>query len=384
MRNTLPALLCLGSLVACRLEGKSPTHPEGEPKPVAKAPAAAPQRANPGKVTAIAATSENPREAHARALAWIATHQEAEGNWEAGEQSHVNSIGLTGLALLALQSDGSTMSSGAHAQAIARGVSWLMAQQDTDLGLIGERAGHSWAYDHAIATQALCVALKGSPSEQLSAVAQNAVNMISRMRNPYGAWRYDYPPTGENDTSVTGWMVEAITSARAAGLKIDTEAYVGAAQWVDDVTDPATARVGYDTIGSGSSRVTGLNDQFPTQHHEAMTASGMVTRMNAGQTADANPMLKKHEDLLLKKLPEWDPAQKMVDEYYWYFGSLATRRLGGPGWEAWRTAGQAALLKGQVPDGDDKGSWDPVGPWGYSGGRVYATTLNALSLSTML
>lgn len=392
MRNSLPALLCLCSLVACRLEGGSPTHPEGGPQTVAtaekaKQPAVKAKEgglAPSAQVPVAAAPAPNAREAHARALAWLAAHQEADGHWSAGEQSKVNHIGTTGLALLALQSGGATMSHGEHAQAIARGVSWLITQQDADLGLIGQRVGHSFQYDHAIATQALCVALAGAPSEQLRNAGQQAVNFISRSRNPYGAWRYDYPPTGESDTSVTGWMIEAISAARRAGLTIDDQGFVGAAQWIDEVTDPATGRVGYDSIGSSSSRITGLNDQFPTQNHEAMTASGMLTRMNAGQTASANPMLSKHEDLLLKKLPEWAPAQQMVDEYYWYFGSLATRRLGGQGWEAWRKAGQAALLQGQCGQGADMGSWDPVGPWAFSGGRVYATALNALSLSTTL
>ena len=27
------------------------------------------------------------------------------------------------------------------------------------------------------------------------------------------------------------------------------------------------------------------------------------------------------------------------------------------------------------------GSWDPIGPWGYAGGRVYSTALMAMCLS---
>jgi hypothetical protein len=386
LRTCLPVFLCLSSIVACRLEdGYSKTAPkEAQVSEPIKAQASEVKGQKAQVVEAAKATpSVNPREAHEHALAWLAAHQEADGSWK-GEGGGRNVVGLTGLALLALQSDGSSMSRGAHAQSIARGVSWLMTQQDQDLGLLGVRVGHSFAYDHAIATQALCLALQGAPSEQLRATCQEAMNFIARMRNPYGAWRYDYPPTGESDTSVTGWMVEAMITARKAGLTIDPAAMVGAVQWVDEVTDQATARVGYDAAGSYSSRIVGINDQFPTDQTEAMTASGMLTRMNAGQTAGSNPVLAKHEKLLLSKLPEWAPEAKLVDEYYWYFGSLATRRLGGKGWEAWRTAGEAALLEGQDHDGADKGSWDPVGPWAFSGGRVYATALNALSLGTML
>ncbi len=39
-----------------------------------------------------------------------------------------------------------------------------------------------------------------------------------------------------------------------------------------------------------------------------------------------------------------------------------------------------AILTNQRKDGDEKGSWDPVGPWGYSGGRVYSTALMTLCI----
>ncbi|MGK0218771.1 MAG: hypothetical protein ACI9HE_002266, partial [Planctomycetota bacterium] len=39
-----------------------------------------------------------------------------------------------------------------------------------------------------------------------------------------------------------------------------------------------------------------------------------------------------------------------------------------------------AVLSSQRREGHQKGSWDPVGPWGYSGGRVYSTALMVLCL----
>ena len=39
-----------------------------------------------------------------------------------------------------------------------------------------------------------------------------------------------------------------------------------------------------------------------------------------------------------------------------------------------------AVIETQRRDGDEKGSWDPVGPWGYAGGRVYATALMTLCM----
>jgi hypothetical protein len=67
--------------------------------------------------------------------------------------------------------------------------------------------------------------------------------------------------------------------------------------------------------------------------------------------------------------------------YYWYYGSYAMYQMGGSKhWEAWQKAMEKAVVGSQRKEGDEKGSWDPVGPWGYAGGRVYATALMTLCL----
>ncbi len=380
---SLPVLLCLG-LGACSKEPKSTPPANPPPTPADSGAKSEVPQAKPSAPAAAVVDPANLRAAHTAALAWLVKQQAADGSFGSEGMNAGNRIGLTGLSLMALESAEGSKPAADVSKAIDSAVAFLVSQQDKELGLIGKRVGHSFHYDHAIAAQALCVTLKRSPSDDLRASAQRAVNYISQARNPYGAWRYDYPPTGENDTSVTGWMVEALMSAKAAGLEIDAQSLAGARQWIDEVTDPATGRVGYDSIGSNSSRISGLNDQFTTDHHEAMTASGIVTRVNAGETPETNPAFARHANLLLANLPEWDVGAKMVDEYYWYFGSVAMHRLGGQDWTRWRAAIDKALLAGQEQSGEAKGSWKPVGPWAYSGGAVYSTALNTLSLSTML
>jgi hypothetical protein len=66
--------------------------------------------------------------------------------------------------------------------------------------------------------------------------------------------------------------------------------------------------------------------------------------------------------------------------YYWFYGSQAMQQLGGPGAQPWQDALRAVALDAQVAKGDDEGSWDPVGPWGHSGGRVYSTAMMVLGL----
>jgi hypothetical protein len=329
-------------------------------------------------------------------LEWLRWHQSPDGSWDsdgfmancghiqpgmtcdgAGESSH--DVGLTGLCMLAFLGNGNTTREGPYKEQVAKAIKWMKDQQDVDTGLYGSRVGHAYMYDHTIATLAMCEAYYFSRSPLLKRSAQEAINYVSRARNPYGAWRYDVAP-GDNDTSVTGWAVFAMKSAEEGHLEIDEEAFVGAAQWIDEVTDQATGRTGYDTVGSASSRVPGLNDQYPTDKGEAMTAVAILSRVFMGQEVSKMPVVDKGADLLKAHLPEWDAEGFNNDIYYWYYGSYALFQLGGPRWEAWNKAAKKALVENQRQDGDLKGSWDPKDAWGHAGGRVYMTSLAVLCL----
>ena len=65
---------------------------------------------------------------------------------------------------------------------------------------------------------------------------------------------------------------------------------------------------------------------------------------------------------------------------YWYYGSYAMYQMGGRHWKAWNSAMKRTLLPSQRAQGHLAGSWDPVGPWGSHGGRVYSTALMVLCL----
>ncbi|MEM6674967.1 MAG: prenyltransferase/squalene oxidase repeat-containing protein [Planctomycetota bacterium] len=327
-------------------------------------------------------------------LEWLKNHQDQDGMWDNDEfMKHdpsndkcdgagdpIHDVGVTGLALLAFLGDGHTMTLGLYKDVVKRGIKWLMDEQDRETGLFGEELGHAFLYDHAIASLAFTETFYLDKAIILKSKAQKAMNYISRARNPYGVWRYEVPPDGENDTSVTGWMVFAMKSAEEGKLKIDREAYTAAIQWFDEMTDPATARVGYLEVGSPSSRVTGLNNQYPTDKGEALTAVALLCRFFLGQVPDEEPMMEKHAELLLKTLPKWEPEELGCDMYYWYYGTYAMYQMGGKYWKEWRKALEPAVLSSQRKDGSSKGSWDPVGPWGYSGGRVYSTATMVLCL----
>ena len=111
-----------------------------------------------------------------------------------------------------------------------------------------------------------------------------------------------------------------------------------------------------------------------------MTAVALLCRIFLGQDPEEHPVLRKQADLLLRVPPVWDPDGFGCDMYAWYYGAYAMFQMGGRHWKAWKPALREAVVETQRRDGDLAGSWDPAGPWGYSGGRVYSTALMTLCL----
>jgi len=115
-----------------------------------------------------------------------------------------------------------------------------------------------------------------------------------------------------------------------------------------------------------------------------MTAVGILTRIFLGENPKESRMIKKGADQCLKIVPVWDTEDGSIDMYYWYYGSLALYQVGGNAWKTWSKAMVPCILKNQFPKGSGArtGSWDPIGPWGPDGGRVYATAMMVLCLET--
>jgi hypothetical protein len=222
-------------------------------------------------------------------LAWLAAHQSQDGSWRAagfvqscgklgagpcdGAGDRAHDVGLTGLALLAFLGDGNTLTLGPYRRVVSSAVHWLRSRQDPDSGLIGDSISHAFVYDHALATLALCEAYHFGKSALLRGPCTRAVGYIQRARDPYGAWRYEVPSLGGADTSITGWMLFALQAASESGLAVEREALEGGLAWIESVTDTASGRIGYDSLGSPSSRVPGINDAWPVDKSEDTRAS---------------------------------------------------------------------------------------------------------------
>ena len=327
-------------------------------------------------------------------LEWLARHQSPDGRWDAdnymsngdpklgalctGKGSAMYDVGVSGLALLAFLGAGHTHREGPHKLTVRKGLKWMKSQQDAE-GCFGSRGDPHFTYNHAIAALAMAEAYGMTRSGLWRNVAQNGINFVMKCQNPYKAWRYGERPGG-NDISVSGWMVMALKSAKMSGLDMNDTALQWAHDFCKEMTDEETGRTGYTKRGERPVRAEGRLEQYPAEESESMTAAGMLIRIFAGEDPKTSDAIKMGAELISRRLPVWAPKQGKADMYYWYYATLSMFQVGGREWTAWNNRMKPAIIDTQRGDGNFGGSWDPVGPWGEDGGRVYSTALMTMCL----
>ncbi|MFT7616864.1 MAG: hypothetical protein ACI97A_000494 [Planctomycetota bacterium] len=329
-----------------------------------------------------------------RGLEWLSRHQSPNGSWDAdgfccatggctclqgSKGGALFDTGVTGLSLLAFLGAGESPKVGEYRRNVARAVRWLMKSQDAE-GCYGESSGSKMAYNQAIATLAMIEAYDMSRIPSLKASAEKGLAFCMSMQNPYKAWRYGVA-TGQNDVSVTGWMVMVMKAAKSAKLPFDERRMAWATDYIVEMTDEESGRVGYVRAGEPTVREAGKTEEFPAEESESMTAVGICSRIFMGEDPSNSKEIKlATENLLLKKMPVWDQSRGSIDMYYWYYGTLAMYQVGGQAWKKWNVALKDAVIDRQRVDGVASGSWDPRGAWGEAGGRVYSTALMTMCL----
>jgi hypothetical protein len=313
------------------------------------------------------------------ALEWLARHQAKDGTWNAhafddrcpaarcegrAEEEYV--VATTALALLPFLGAGHTWRDGPWKDTVRRGLRALRDRQHDD-GTFDD--GGKRAYSDALATLALCEAYGVSRDEALGELAQRSVGFWVDTQNEAGAWRYDRV-SKDGDSSVTGWVVAALASARRGGLAVPDRTLARARSWFRDHTD-ADGLVGYTVPGSGSKSLLGV---------------GYFSQVLLG-ASPGDASLAPTAARLERALPRWPDAPDdaagvfgVADPIHWYYGGLAAFQHGGTTWKSWNERLKQVLLARQERRGCAAGSWPAVGSTGAKGGRVVATALCALAL----
>jgi hypothetical protein len=320
-----------------------------------------------------------------RALAWLAYHQEADGRWDAkkyGAEVKTDTA-CTSFALLAFLGAGHTETlKGPYRGNVQRAVAWLKSKQDAD-GMIWDTTddgAHHRAkgYPGAIATLAIVEAAGMGNVADTKAAAQKAINYCTEKHQCGDAsdklgWRYG--PKQEGDLSVTGWFVMALKSAKVSGLRVNPAAFDGAIKFLDSVEKKEGGNSGYSAVSHYWYQP--HNEHAQSAHR--LGAIGNLCRQFMGW---------KKEDLeasvayVVQKggVPSWGANGESVDLYYWYYGSMCLFQQGGELWKKWNEGMMGALVNNQCKQGDEAGSWNPVGAYSAEWGRVGQTALACLCL----
>src|SRR5262249_8101397 len=130
----------------------------------------------------------------------------------------------------------------------------------------------------------------------------------------YGVWRYE-PKSADADASITGWMVQALISAKDFGLVVDDAALSTAMAWFDSITDGATGAAGYQQLGEGSSRPVGKQARFPNARTEAMTAVVQLCRYLMHKDPKECKTMELATQTMLRKPPVWNDSDGSIDMY---------------------------------------------------------------------
>lgn len=334
--------------------------------------------------------SDQARQAIDRALAWLVRQQQSDGRWRldgpyadgATRTRWSTDVGATALALLAFVGDGNTHLAGAHAEAVSRGVKWLIARQRSSGEIYdgAEEGQEPSIYSHAISTIVLCELIALTGDQQLRSPAEQAVNYLIAAQNPVlGGWRYrPLAESGEGDLSVTGWALMALHTARMAGIEVPSEPYLLASSFLDRCQE-----------SPGDAAFYKYTPTYPPDRGQrvSMTSSGLLARQWLGWPRQYTPLLRGSDFLLSDDArPNWDNGHRNV--YAWYYQAQVLHNMGGDRWKNWFMAAQDLIVDQQQTSGKESGSWHPTRPpgsvheWSAVVGRLYVTVMCVLVLET--
>jgi hypothetical protein len=272
-------------------------------------------------------------------------------------------MAATALGLLPLLGAGQTHREGKYKQTVQKGLDWLIAHQKPD----GDLRGGDTMYSHGFAAFALCEAYGLTGDPPVGAAAQKAVDFIEKAQHKEGGgWRYN--PGTRGDTSVFGWQMSALESARLAGLKVAPATLDGARKYLKSAES-----------GEGSGKFCYMPGGAPTP---TMTAVGILDSLYLG-AKPADPSIAAGVKYLMKQVPDTADVGHR-NAYYWFYATQALHRVGGPDWDTWNRQLRKTLIETRATEGCAAGSWDPGKPvkdaWGEPGGRLMVTSLSTLSL----
>ena len=299
-----------------------------------------------------------------KALMWLKRQQRPDGSWSlkgpyTGGANIENELAATSLAILAFQGNGNTHKQGPYKDVVARGWKWLLPflQDDGSFGIHG--GFNHRLYTQAIATIALCELYGMSYDKTFKEPAQRAIDFACQVQAGTGGWRYS--PNGQSDTSVTGWFVMALQSARMAGLIVPQENLEKISDYLDSVTVDGGVQYAYQPGGT---------NKF------SMTAEALLCRQYLGWEKE-DTRLQSGAQIVAAQKVRWNENDltDLTNVYAWYYAAQMLHHMDDENWVEWNEVMRDVIPSKQVKSGREAGSWSPShDEWGQGrGGRLFMT-----------
>jgi hypothetical protein len=306
-------------------------------------------------------------------LAWLALHQADDGHFGA-DATAARCVALkhdpvciaagtkepfplaaTGLAVLAYLDFRDQDVRRLFEPTLARGVAWIVAQQQKDGSFAG---GGRSGYPAGIGLMALGQAAGSSHDQAVVDALKKGLDFYSRHAGEMGGYRYSLDQEG--DLSVTGWYVQAVEAATNAGVEVPDVMRQNLSKFVKYVWR-GEGRFGYQAAGNDSASL------WPV-------GALSMTILRPEETTN---LVDGWRAALLK-----GPPKKSV--YSLYYGVRELLALDGKLPDAWKkTLDELAAAQtvkgpaaGMIPLPDD--------PWMRRGGPTIATAFATLTMEHSL
>lgn len=298
-------------------------------------------------------------------IEFLAANQERDGSF-AGRNGRLSApIAVTALGSLAILASGSTPSRGPHAHTLRRTLTFLVDHCDESGHFTAEGDVTSRMHGQGFATLALAEAygMSGEEAELpgLPEALERAVRLCEGSQSSVGGWMYEPVKSSEHEGSVTICIVQALRSARDAGLKVDAGVIANAVGYVRK-SQKADGSFRY-MLGS-------------TRSSYALTAAAIST-LNATGEYDSH-RIDQGLDFMLR-FENGEVAEPFVEqedpwpEYTRLYAAQAYAHYRDPRrFEAWFPREASRCLDEQDPE---TGAWT-----NHDYGALYATAMQLLFL----
>ena len=276
-----------------------------------------------------------------RGLAWLASKQTENGNWQDGNSG----AGVDGICVMAFLASGEDPNFGRYANNVRRALRSIIKSQQAETGYLPNSM-----YHHGFAMLALSEAYgtidesllweggKDPKVRSIGAALDLAVRAAStsQKKNRWGGWRYS-PDATDADTSVTGAMLMGLLAARNAGMDVPDETVNNALEYLRRSTgrDGSVAYSG--GIGGGGS----LN----------LTA---ISALTAAVARQRDP--EKFPATLKRLTSDLEHRETNYAEYFRYYMAQALFQGDYEAWQKWNAATVRVLHETQREDGSFNGS----------------------------